>query len=269
MLRKAYLFAAFLVFAVALAWAGGNKDEPWNSKPYDKWNQKDVTAILNSSPWAVQTRVAADWLGKKKSGKGGPIDLQMRAANDQINPPDTPQSSLPGGAGSRSGGPAPVPEGGGATEASQAASVDFAVRWDSARVMREALARNAILAGTVKPADAAEYLSQVVENYQVAVAGQDMTPFATLTEDQLKAGAYLEVSPSKRKVSPVSVVIRKFPDGKKINSVTFSFSKQVENGEPLIRPDDTAVEFRCKVEHFDLSTTFDTRKMVVDKAPDL
>jgi hypothetical protein len=271
--NKLLLFTGILILATALASAKGDKDqEPWKNKPYDKWNQKEVSIVLNNSPWAVQARVTAEWLAKKGHGSGSKIiNLQMQTANDTMNPPETSAPSSPGMPANRSGpsGPAPTPEGAGLAAEPDAPTVYFAVRWDSSRVMREALAQNLLLAGQVKPAAVAEYLSQIVENYELAVAGTDMTPFASVTPDDLKAGSYLEVSPSKRKVFPASVVIKKFPDGQKINSVVFSFSKQIENGEPLIRPDDTTAQFHCKTKLLDLAVTFEIRQMVLSNTPDL
>ena len=270
-MRKLLPCLFILAVAVSLAWAGGDKDqEPWKTKAYEKWNQKEVTLVLNNSPWAIQAHVPAEWLaGKNKSAPGGRTIAQENQTTDpELSTPNTAKNdvSMPSGAGNGRGA-AMTPQYGGLSTAEVVPTTYFEVRWSSARVMREAIVRNAIIAGQAKQSDADQYLAQPVADYELAVGGPDMTPFTSLTEQDLKAAAYLEVKPSKRKVQPVSVAIQTLPDGK-INSVIFSFDRQVENGEPLIRPEDTGVDFHCKLKHLDLETLFDTHKMVADKGAD-
>src|SRR5579862_4152677 len=91
-MRKLFLAVTFLSVA-ALAWAG---DTPWKDKPYDQWDQKDVTKILSDSPWAKTLRVDATW----KSGNGPSANGANGAKG--MNAPTTPQ------AGTNPGGTAPA-----------------------------------------------------------------------------------------------------------------------------------------------------------------
>ncbi|HVB57253.1 MAG TPA: hypothetical protein VNE63_12640 [Candidatus Acidoferrales bacterium] len=233
------VFVAMLAM-VALAWAGG-KPEPWKTKPYTEWDQNDLKLILNDSPWAKLDQVEADW----RTSKGGE---ETAAA-----PP---------------AGGMPVNRPYGAGNAPGQSMAYFDVRWYSSRTIREAIVRNAILAGQVQDAAAEHYLAQTPADYQIAVAGPDMTPFASAGESTLKAKTYLEAKQSKQKASPSSVTFQRTPDGKTITAVVFSFSKQTASGQPLIAAKDKQVQFVCKVKHLDLNTGFDLRKMTDQKGPD-
>ena len=48
-MRKTSLAVTALLAAAAIAWAGG---DPWKTKSVDQWTEKDITEILQTSPWA-------------------------------------------------------------------------------------------------------------------------------------------------------------------------------------------------------------------------
>src|SRR5580658_4384788 len=48
-MRKQMFGGVALLVVAALAVAGG---DPWKSKPFSQWTDKDVTDILLNSPWA-------------------------------------------------------------------------------------------------------------------------------------------------------------------------------------------------------------------------
>ena len=43
---------SFVVPAILLAMAVYASGDVWKTKPYTQWDEKDVAAVLQSSPWA-------------------------------------------------------------------------------------------------------------------------------------------------------------------------------------------------------------------------
>lgn len=149
------------------------------------------------------------------------------------------------------------------------ASALFFVRWSSSQTVREAIARDAVLNGRNSEAQAEQYVNQTPDGYEILISGQDMTPFANETNDTLKSKAYLEVKPSKEKVSPSNVQITKDVDDKKILSVLFAFPKQGANNQPLLTSNDKQAQFDCKLKQAHFDSEFDVRKMTGKNGPDL
>ena len=238
--------AALLVTALgALAWAGG---DPWKTKPFEQWTQNDVRQILHDSPWAKVQYVPEEW----KAG-GGKSEM----------------GRAPGGTVSAAQGPA-----GGAANVGQQAmgtpegQAAFYLRWNSSRTTREALVRDAILSGQMKEDEASKYLSAPIVNYEVVVIGPDMSPFGSISEDDLKAKAILRGKQSKIKVNATSVQISRSADGREVAAVMFSFPRKTADGKDVAAPDEKGLQFSCNIKDLDLSTTFDPRKMVDSKGPD-
>jgi hypothetical protein len=252
--------ATILIILVAAGVVYGANDT-WKTKPYQQWDKNDVTQILTNSPWVKSTTVTATWKGLNASDYG----VQPNQQSQPSQPPTSRPGMGGGGGGSPSGGGQP----GSPDEPSMAPSVPFIVRWTSAQTMREALARDAVLNGRSSEAQAQQYVAQQPPSYDVVVYGTDMTPFANETNDTLKSKAFIEVKPSKEKVSPSSVEIVKDADGKKITSVLFSFPKQGPNGQALFAADDKQAQFDCKLKDLHLDTAFDLRKMTGPNGRDL
>ena len=164
-------------------------------------------------------------------------------------------------------GPGAAPMGGGMGEG--AGYTPFFVRWNSAQTIREAIARGALLSGKINEADAQRFVTQTPQDYEVLVAGPDMSPFTTTTEADLKATTHLEAKQSKQKIAPTSVKINRTPDNKRVAFVLFSFSRDAGANQPLLTPKDKSVEFECKLKNLDLRSSFDLRKMVNEKGQDL
>jgi hypothetical protein len=244
-LRKAFLSGCVALFFAALVWAGG---DPWKSKPYQQWDAKDVRKVLDASPWVHSVQVEAPWLnGDAGGGTDGGSTSQPGPAR--------------AGQGARTG-----PGGGGAADAAsagpQTALATFLVRWGSARTMREAVFRGAVLAGQIKEDAAEQQLAQPVETYEIVVAGPDMKPFQSVDEKILEHGAFLMDRKTKQKIAPTSVKIQNSEDGKKIQSVAFSFPKKSDSGISTIGADVKVVDFLCVVTNVKLEASFDTSKMM-------
>ncbi len=250
-MRKAILCGCVGLLLAAIVWASG---EPWKSKPYQQWDAKDVRRVLDASPWARSVEVDAPWLNADAGGGGD----------------DGGTSAQPGparpGAGARTG------PGGGAADAGagpQTALATFIVRWASSRTIREAVVRNAVLAGQMKEESAEQQLAQPVETYEIVVSGPDMKPFQSVDEKILENGAYLIDKKTKQKVAPSKVQILSSADGKRILSVAFLFPKKSESGVSTIAADQKSVDFMCVVTNTKIEASFDTAKMTDTLGRDL
>ena len=130
---------------------------------------------------------------------------------------------------------------GGAAEAGQQAmgtpegQAAFYLRWNSSRTTREALVRDGVLSGQIKEDEATKYLSAPIVNYEVVVLGPDMSPFGSISEDDLKAKSYLRGKQSKVKVNATSVQISRSADGRQVTAVMFSFPRKTADGKEIGR----------------------------------
>jgi hypothetical protein len=241
-LRKIFLCGSVALLLAAMVWA---TDDPWKSKPYQQWDAKDVRKVLDASPWARNVQVPAPWISAGDAG-----DADSGATSSQPGPMRPGQATRPGanGAGDLGSG-------------AQTAAVTFVVRWASSRTVREALLRNAILAGQITEDAAAQQLAQPRETYEIVVAAPDMKPFQSVDEKILEHGAFLMDRKTKEKVAPTGVHIQNSDDGKKIQSVAFFFPKKSESGVSTIAADQKTVDFLCVVTNVKIEASFDTSKM--------
>jgi len=253
-LRKALLSGCVALSLAAIVWAGG---DPWKSKPYQQWDAKDVRKVLDGSPWVRSVQVEAPWISADAVAGGADSG-------------GTPTQPAPGSAGQ---GPRTGPGGGGGANAAgvspQTALATFVVRWTSSRTIREAVYRNAILAGQLKEDAAEQQLAQPVQSYEVVVAGPDMKPFQSVDEKILEHGAFLMDRKTRQKIMPASVKIQNSEDGKKIQSVAFYFPKKSDSGISTIGADVKAVDFLCVVTNVKIEASFDASKMADTLGRDL
>jgi hypothetical protein len=249
MVRKIICSAATILVAASLIWAA---NDPWKSKPYDQWDDKDIQRIFNDSPWAKIVQIA----------NSSPSDSGM--------PPEP--SSSPGqqnrGMGG-SGGQSPQSSGGyQAPEPSPTAAMPFVVRWVSSRTIREAAIRNALLKGQLRPEDAAKDLAQPIDMYQVLVAGPNMKAFQSADESAIKKSAILELKRTKEKLAPSDVKIDHKADGS-IESIVFLFPKKAANGESAIPTTEKGAEFTAALSGTKINASFDFSKMEDSQGRDL
>lgn len=253
-MRTRLVTLSAILLLAASVWAG----DPWKDKPYTQWDEKDVKKVLLDSPWAKEVIVAARW----RPGKGGG------------------GSGSGGGGGRESSGPANMGSGtgygppGGVTarptdmeQEAATAEVQFVVRWASARTVREAMARNAMMHG-MSEAEAAKFASETLESYVIVIIGNDMTPFAKTAEDVLKSTTHLKMKKSKTALTPIKVELQRPKDSAKIVGAAFYFAKKSESGEPTIAADEKGMEFVCEVGGVVIKTNFDPSKMASAKGAD-
>jgi hypothetical protein len=152
-MKKALKTAALLVFPAGLAlWAA----EVWQAKPYTDWSDKDIQKIMSDSPWSKKLSVALS-----NGGPGGPV------------PPST--TGATGGRGGGRSGPqgqsadpgigGDVPVGGGVPE------TVLLVRWRTALVVNEALAKSKYGADAGTSPDAKKMLEPEPKYYVIWVNG--------------------------------------------------------------------------------------------------
>jgi hypothetical protein len=243
--RKVFLCGSVALLLATMVWAG---DDPWKAKPYQQWDAKDVRKVLDASPWARNVQVAAPWISTGDGGDAGAAD--SGGVSSLPSPMRSAQTPRPGANGA-----------GDLTPGAQTAAVSFVVRWASSRTIREALLRNAILAGQIQEDAAAQQLAQPVETYEIVVAAPDMKPFQSVDEKILEHGTFLMDRKTKQKIAPTSVKIQNSEDGKKVESVAFFFPKKSETGVSTIGADVKVVDFQCVVTNLKIEASFDTSKM--------
>jgi hypothetical protein len=262
-MRKPILVSSAVLIAAALVFAGG---DPWKSKPYQQWDDKDVQRILQDSPWAKVVQVDANWKNSK-----------LNSNDDPVQPTVPSGASAAGGktggmGGGVMGGQSPAsnaPPGGNVGSGASSSEASFVVRWVSSRTVQRAAARKSELAGQLKPEDAEKQLAQSPDVYEIVVVGPDMRPFQSADEDTLKTNAYLIEKKTKQKLSPTKVEVSRSTDGNKVQIVAFIFSKKSTNGEPTIADDEKGVDFNCLVGGAKIHTSFDIPKMQDTQGRDL
>lgn len=244
MARRLVALSAILLLA-ASSWAG----DPWKDKTYKQWDEKDVRKIMSDSPWAREVRVPANWKGggggSGGSGRNAPAGGTDYGEKNAGNGPDTGVASKMSG-----------------MEQESANEAAFVVQWASARTMREARARSAMLRG-MSEADADKQLAPTPEQYIVIILGRDMTPFAKSSEDSLKSKTRLKLKKNKGELTPVKVEIMRAKEGPGVQAVLFYFERKNAGGEATIAADEKGVEFVVEATRTTLKTSFDLTKMAV------
>jgi len=251
-MRKRIVSGLAILIIAVVAWAGG---DPWKSKPYQQWDEKDVIAVLQTSPWAkVNVAVSGAW---------HPADTAA-ADTSGLGVAGSSSDTSNRSAGSNAGQP-----GGTEKEANASAAAQmYNVFWWSSRTIREASARRAVLKGTATPEQAAQMVAAVADSYEILVNAPNMAIFQKRGEQAFKDTAFINVHKSKQKISPSKVVFQTGADGKVVGAV-FSFPKTGSNGEPLISPDEKQIDFNLRIADAWLRTYFNPKQMVDSQGEDL
>lgn len=247
------LRAGAAVLAIAtVAWASG---DVWKSKPYAQWDEKDITTILQTSPWsrpAVQIQgawrpadtAAADTSNLGVAGSGA--DTSNRSAGAGSNQP-----------------------GGTEKQAEALAAVQmYNIYWWSSRTIRETSLRRAVLKGSLTQDQADKMVTAPVDSYQILVNSPNMAIFQRRGEDAFKQVAFLQTHKNKQKLNPTKVEFQKNADGTVVGAV-FSFPRTSPNGEPLISSDEKEVDFQLQIGGSWLRTYFNPKQMVDSQGEDL
>jgi hypothetical protein len=245
--------AAAILFMPAIGSAG---NDPWKSKPFQEWNDKDISRVLSDSPWAQVVPVTSSW-------KALPPDAEPSADSQ-----GKPMSK--GGTGKSSEESATrTPDSNYSAPGSDRPDTQFNVFWLSSKTVREALGRRAELHSGKSAAEVEQYVNAPQEEYQILIQGQDMTPFRLNDDKFFAANSSLQVRKNGLKLPPSHVLIQKNPDGKSVAAAVFYFPKKTAQGEAVISPDEKSVEFTCKMVGSTLKATFDPQKMTGQSGADL
>lgn len=138
----------------------------------------------------------------------------------------------------------------------------------SAQIMREAMARQLLLAGKMNEASVQQFLSQPSSAYQIDVLGPNMTPFSELDETALASASLLRLDEAKVTLTPISVRLIRSPDGKTVTGIVFNFP-EVADGKPTIPTGEKGLDFLYKTKLVTLNFHFNPRKMMVKQQRDL
>ncbi|HLV94543.1 MAG TPA: hypothetical protein VKS44_05080 [Candidatus Acidoferrales bacterium] len=220
-------------------------NKPWEGKPFQEWDAKDVQRIMTESPWVQTTTIERSWL----------------SVAEKDVPPEQP---IAGGVRTMPNNPAAANR---ESEESERQLKAY-VYWDSSHVMRAASARNAVLHGMMKDSDVEQYASAPQAEYQLVLYMADMTPFLRNDEKFFEDKAYIETKRGKLKVLPSHVKYDRDDNGR-LKDVIFFFPKRTTSGEPTIAASETEVTFNCKLDRSRVNVNFDVRKMVGTSGLDL
>lgn len=255
-MRKAVLSGVAVFVLAALVWAGG---DPWKTKPFSQWTEKDLQAIFQTSPWAkANVQAAGAWRPMGSETMSGPTPGAI--AGSSTDNSKASQGSL----GEQMGGAEKSKN----AEAVAATQV-YTVLWWSSRTIRAASTRHAVLQGSLKQDDAERIVAQPKEEYEVLVQAQNMHIFQDRGEKAFEKVCYIEARKSKRKLSPTHVAFQRGPDGETVVGVVFFFPKKEKNGEPTIAVDEKDIDFFLQVGAARLITYFEPKKMVDNQGEDL
>jgi hypothetical protein len=249
---------------MALAGLAGAGNNPWTSKPYQQWDDKDIAKILKDSPWTRTVLVEQTWKplnpADVESDDAASPGHAAAPGSGGVNAQRAPQASTQ---------PMPVlPAENDDDAPARGADTPFLVYWASSRTLREALARRAVLHAGNDPKQADEYVNAPQEEYQVLVQGKDMAPFQRRDEKAYASMSWLQVKPSKDKIAPSHVTYTR-DAANVVNGAIFFFAKTRADGSPLFTAQSKTADFSCKVGASTIHASFDFAKMQDQKGQDL
>jgi hypothetical protein len=229
---KRYATLLMLTFlAGILAWAG---DDPWKGKPYAQWTEQDVTVVLQTSPWVKTVASVGAW---RPMGTHAALDISQdphvgtTQADSAIHPSE---------------------------------SQIYNILWGSARAVRAATMRRAVLKGTMKQEDLEKGIARVLGEYMILVKAQDMTIFQQRGETAFMNASFLKGKKNKQKILPSHVAFIRSAD-QAVTGAVFYFSKK----EAAISSEEREIDFYLQIGETKLFTSFDLRKMVDSQGLDL
>jgi len=242
MKKLAPILFAFCLFAA----------DPWQSKPFTEWSEKDINKILTNSPWSrvvsVELRGSlaspTDRLGRERMGDptgNRPATMGPTTGPGVMVPSPNPgDANRPGGAADNTG-----------QLGGEGHSLVLTVRWQSALAVKQALMRRKYGAEAATSPDAKKVLD---ENsvYMLAVSG--LPPAAA---PELKAAILSEtgLSAKGKDLRPSDVLL---PPPGKIGETFFIFQKTTP-----FTLDDKDVEFVTKLAGHDIRCKFRLKDMLL------
>jgi len=223
---------SLLLICALAALAGAQK----KFKPWTEWSEKDAQKMLNDSPWGqtqTETNTAEMFYNPANRGATG-------------NPTNDAQGAL-----------------------NQATSINYRIRFLSAKPVRQAFARSLILKNPKMEEQLRAFAEQKSEEWIVVAvtfdaqdgrfSGPAMQAFSSAITSTLKNNTYLELKGGKR--SFLEEYKAPINDGL---GAKFVF-KRVVDGEPFIKPDSGEVRFYSEVSrNIKLNLRFKVSDMIYD-----
>jgi hypothetical protein len=252
LMRKTAITLSAVLAAATVVWAGG---DVWKSKSMDQWSDKDINEILQNSPWSKPNL--------QPQGAWHPDGQVAATGSTGIAGSKSDISHTAAGA---------APGQNGATEKEDSAMANqatYSVFWWSARTIRAASMRRAVLKGAMSEADAEKAVATSPDDYMVLVQGTNMQLFQHRGEDAFLKSGYIQPKSSKEKIYPTKVSFLKGPDGQSVTGAVFYFPKKGTNGDATISAGEKEIDFYLLLGESKLITYFDPRKMVDSKGEDL
>lgn len=235
MIRKTFGFSSCLVLTIGWLWAA----DFWEKKPYTEWSEKETEKMLTDSPWG-----------------------------DRMFIGDTMMSSGPPGMSGGGGGRGGRRRGGGATSGEEdlARSQNVNVRLHSAVPIRMALARRAILAGTLTQEDAEAFIeTHPAPGYLILgitlPGGWNRGPLGDEEIESLKEEIYIELKKSKKRIRFERLV----PPNRGQGRETYLYFPRTEDGKELFVPEEEEAKFRANLDsRTKVGVNFKFKKMMFD-----
>jgi hypothetical protein len=223
----------------------------WVKKPFTEWSVKDAAKLLQNSPWAHEVSVGGAMPMEGGSGGGGRRGGGGMGGNNDMGGMATGGTDS-GGRRGGGGGPGYPSEAGGPGGVS---SMMVRVRWQSALPVRQAIVLTQLGPEKVDSDQAKKFLSQVSNEYVVAVvglpAGLDRVP-----DEQLNELAKSTTLQRKDKDPIAAGAVQKIPGER--GSLAFFFPKT-----SAITLEDKEVEFVSKLVRIEVRRKFKLKDMMV------
>ncbi len=238
--RKHWLFLAAGFAIVPLLFAG----KAWEKTSYEKWSKDDAVGVITNSPWGQRIVFR---------------ELVSPANGAALSAPPQPSE------GSRASASPTLQPSGGVQLQARASSV-YTVSFLSARPLRMALARLAMLSGALDEAGARQFVEQNPFKDKIAVSvavpgDQKDSIFMQLTTGELQDSTYLEFKKSKRRVFLESFL----KPGEAGNDQAVFFFPRMVDGAGVVNLSEDEVKFVSRLNaQTELQQRFKLKKMVFD-----
>lgn len=153
----------------------------WQEKPYTEWTEEEVNRLLTDSPWTQEIVV-------RVSGPASAVGMGR-------------STGQPTGQGGAQTAPGSTPT----------ATIRYYVSFLTATPIRMALARNALLQGSVQAEHAQQFVDHDMYEGSVAVMirtepVQALADFERMSVEDVQDSSYLELRGKKRRLTPVGYV---------------------------------------------------------------
>lgn len=254
-------FLTLFLFTAGIAlWAA----DVWVAKPYTDWTEKDLTKIMDDSPWAKKVSVSMSLGGPGGGGRGPGGGAPGGGGGPD---PGFGAADAAGGGGGRGGGGGGRggPQGGGGGGdigggGGGVPEIDLFIRWQTATTVMEALAKAKYGAEAGTSADAKKMLEPDPMFYVIWVAGLPLAarPRDPETKKELLAHTTLAAK-DKDAIVAEDVVFPEPKPGQRTTDAHFLFPRKL-----TFAPEDKEVEFATRFGKSKVQAKFTLKNMVVN-----